>query len=230
MTQSAKRNLSGHGGAVLFGEVLRHIGIDEPRGDAVRRHAAAAKLAGDGAREADQAGLRGGVVRLAAVAARSHNRGQIDDAAVARLQHRAAGRAAEVENRGEVGRDHVIPVGVLHAHEEAVARDAGVIHEDIELTEFLHDRRNELFSFSVVRDIQHDTAPLSGSGEALRDPGSARLTRRRADHKGAHARERLRDRVTDTAARARYEGNAAFQRVRSKNLIFHLSFLYNFYR
>ena len=60
LTQSAKRNLSGHGGAVLFGEVLRHIGIDEPRGDAVRRHAAAAKLAGDGAREADQAGLRGG--------------------------------------------------------------------------------------------------------------------------------------------------------------------------
>ena len=28
LTQSAKRNLSGHGGAVLFGEVLRHIGID----------------------------------------------------------------------------------------------------------------------------------------------------------------------------------------------------------
>ena len=48
--------------AHLFGELLRHRGLDEARSHGVAADAARTEFLGDGTREADDTGFRGGVV------------------------------------------------------------------------------------------------------------------------------------------------------------------------
>jgi hypothetical protein len=59
----------------------------------------------------------------------------VDDPSPALLEHAAEDCLDEQERRAEVGREHVIPVGALHAEEQGVAGDAGVVDEDIDFTE-----------------------------------------------------------------------------------------------
>ena len=86
-------------------------------------------------RHADDAGLGGGVVGLAGVAAGADHRGDVDDAAAARLHHAAHHRARQAEDRLQVGVDHLVPVLVLHAQRQVVARDAGVVDQDGDVAE-----------------------------------------------------------------------------------------------
>ena len=55
------------------------------------------------------------------------------------LQHGPEKRLGEQKRAGEVGREHVVPVGALHAHHEAVAGDAGVVDEDLDFAEAIED-------------------------------------------------------------------------------------------
>ena len=55
------------------------------------------------------------------------------------LHHPAGGRAAGVEDAAEVRVEHGAPVVVGHAREQAVARDAGVVDEDVEVARLLDE-------------------------------------------------------------------------------------------
>ena len=83
---------------------------------------------------ADHAGLGGGVVGLAGIAGDADHRGDADDAArSAASSCRAARRAIRRKAAVRLTSITCLPVLVLHAHGEAVAGDAGVGDQDVEL-------------------------------------------------------------------------------------------------
>ena len=102
-------------------------GRDDVHRDAARRHFARQRLG-----EADQPGLRRGVVGLPGVAHLPDHRADRDDPAAALLQHRPHRRLRQHERGGEVGGHHRVPVLALHAHQQLIARDAGVADDDVE--------------------------------------------------------------------------------------------------
>lgn len=58
-----------------------------------------------------------------------------------------------VEGALEVGVEHGVPVFFLHAHEQGVAGDAGVVDEDVHGAEFRGDCFREVLHGGVVGDI-----------------------------------------------------------------------------
>ena len=114
---------------LVRGQVSRHVGGDEARGDRVDGHAAPRDLGGDGLGHADQAGLGRGVVGLPGVRARSDDRGDVDHAPVTGLDHRAQRIPREPEGGREVGADDRVPVLVRELQHDVVARDARVVDE-----------------------------------------------------------------------------------------------------
>ena len=69
----AERNLPQQRSGLGLIERPGHVGFDEPGGDAVDRNAAAAEFARQGAGHPGDAGLGGGIVRLAGIAAGAHD-------------------------------------------------------------------------------------------------------------------------------------------------------------
>ena len=63
------------------------------------------------------------------IAHQAHNRAHVDDAAAA-LAHKGLGeRARRIERALEIDIEHAVEGIVAHTHEQAVARDAGVVDE-----------------------------------------------------------------------------------------------------
>src|SRR6516225_10273996 len=123
----------------LVRQYVGHRRFDEARRDGVYGDAAGGDLDGDGLGQANQAGLCSDVIRLARVAALRHHRGNIDDPPGPRLHHHRQSLLYAQVRAGKVGLQHGVPVVFFHAHGEAVARDGGVVHQDVQPTEFLHD-------------------------------------------------------------------------------------------
>jgi hypothetical protein len=111
--------------------IAGHVRVDQPRrhhvhGDAPRRDFARQRLA-----EADEPGLRRRVVGLPGVAHLPDDRADADDPpAAASIIGLSRLRAART--RRQVGREHGVPVLALHAQQQLVARDAGVVDQDVE--------------------------------------------------------------------------------------------------
>src|ERR1700693_3646724 len=87
-----------------WGKRARHVGLDEAGGDAVHGDIAAADLARERLREADDSRLGGGVVRLAGIAREAYDGSHVHDAPRPRLHHAAQHRARKDEYRLEGGR------------------------------------------------------------------------------------------------------------------------------
>ncbi len=79
----------------------------------------------------------GGIVGLSRIANQSRDAGHVDDPAVFRSTHDAGSGARADKTTGQVGCDHVIPFLVRHASHQFVARDPGVVDQDIKPTVFL---------------------------------------------------------------------------------------------
>ena len=54
---------------------------------------------------------------------------------IAAAHHRMRQLAGQPEHRGQVDLQHRVPVGVRHAHEQAVLGDAGIVDEDVDAFE-----------------------------------------------------------------------------------------------
>ena len=85
--------------------------------------------------EADDAGLGGRVVDLAHLALLAVDRGDVDDAAGIAVAHALDHRPRHGEHRIEVGAHHRRPLVEGHLVEHAVARDAGIVDEDVDRPE-----------------------------------------------------------------------------------------------
>ena len=84
----------------------------------------------------------------------AHHRGDVDDPAAAGLEHRAAHRPGAEEHAGEVEVDHALPVGALHAHQQAVACDAGVVHQHIEAPFLFQHRFDQAFHLLFIGHVR----------------------------------------------------------------------------
>src|SRR6185436_17209746 len=108
-----------------------HVGFDVARRHRVHGNALAYDFLCQRLGEAGHAGLGGGVVGLAELALDGVHRGDVHDAAPAAIAHAIDHLARDVEHAVQVGVDHRHPVLLRHALEHRVARDAGIVHQDV---------------------------------------------------------------------------------------------------
>src|SRR4051794_12447811 len=118
----------------LLGQLVGHVGAHEPGRDDVRGDVAGAELARQRAREADQAGLRRRVVRLAGRAGEPDHRGDEDEPAPLAAQHAAGGPLRDPEGAGEVRVDDALELLVAHPHQQRVVGQPGVGHQHLDRT------------------------------------------------------------------------------------------------
>ncbi|KAG1390617.1 hypothetical protein G6F58_012938 [Rhizopus delemar] len=185
-TQAFESDVVDQRGTRFFRQRLGHVGVDEAGRHAVHGDVAAAQLTGQCARHARHARLGGRVVRLAGVAAGTHDGRDVDDASPAGLHHAAQDRARQAEHGRQVRVQHGGPVVVLHAHGQRIAGDAGVIDEDVRAAPFLAQRVDQRIAGFGVGHVQHHTA-ATGRRQGFGDGGCARVGRGGA-HDGCAAR------------------------------------------
>jgi len=68
---------------------------------------------------------------LTSIARNAHYRAQIDDTAHTLAQHHRLDGLGEVEHRLKIHGDHHIPLLLGHAHQQRVARNPGIVHQNI---------------------------------------------------------------------------------------------------
>src|SRR5882672_1646398 len=210
--EPAQRNLLEQRRPLLFRERPGHVGVDKSRRDAVDRDASAADLARQRAGHSGDAGLRRGIIDLPCVAARGDHGRDVDDAPGARLHHAAQHGLGEAEHRLEVGVDHRVPLGFLHAHGEVVLRDPRVVDEDRHRAVVLLEIRHDGIDVRLDPDVELHAPALHARGaKGVADRLRARRGSRRADHGGAPRAELERDRLADAARSAAYQRALALE-------------------
>ena len=177
----------------LLGKHLGQPRLDVTGSDDVGAHAAGTELAGERLGEADHPGLRRRIVRLAPVAVQADDRADVDDRAGSFLHHRPRHGAAGVEDRAQIGLDHLAPVLVGHPRKQAVTRQAGVVDEDVDVAR--PPRRAAPPARATRRRPALRGAP-SSDASAFGLVGAGAVAE---DHRGARRRELTRDRGPDAA-------------------------------
>src|SRR5262249_5007705 len=139
VAEPAERGVVEHRLLELVREHIREPRRDVAGRDHVGAHVAGAELARKGLREADDPGLRGGVVRLPGVAVDADDAGDVHDRARAPSHHPARRRAARVEDAAQVRVDDLAPVLVGHTRDQTVAGEAGVVDEHVQVASLLDE-------------------------------------------------------------------------------------------
>ena len=67
---------------------------------------------------------------------------------------------------GQIGFNHRLPLLVLHAHDETVLGNAGIIDEHINAAVFGHDVVDGLLRSFSITDIEHNAAAAAFKGFA----------------------------------------------------------------
>ena len=141
LTQTLQCNLPDQAGSLLFGKGTGHVGIDESGRDNVDRDAARTDFTGERFRECNDAGLGRRIVGLAGISGRANHRCNADNAALARFHHAAHDRLRGTKNRTQVGIQDGLPILILHAHQQLIPGDSGIVDQNGDRTEFGCDRR-----------------------------------------------------------------------------------------
>ena len=83
-------------------------------------------------------------------------------------QHRPHGRLGAKERALEVGRQNRVPVVLAHPHHQRVARDAGVVDQGVDPSEFRHRALDQRAGLVGVGDVTGEDLNLAPSfAEAL---------------------------------------------------------------
>ncbi len=113
---------------------------------------------------------------------------------------------------GQVRAQHGVPVLRLHAHGQAVARDGGVIDQDVQLAEFF-DRLAEsgLHLLGVGYIHRHGQRFAAGCGNFGHHGRQFFRVPRRRGHARAGLRQRKRRGAPDSLRRAGHQSDSIFQ-------------------
>jgi hypothetical protein len=93
------------------------------------------------------------------------DRANVDDAAPTARAHAFDHLARHVETRIHIDADHFRPLLMAHLVEEAVAGDAGIVHEHVDRPEFGFDSLSSFHAIVEIADIalhDHDVEFLGG--------------------------------------------------------------------
>ena len=125
--------------AHFFRELSGHGRFDESGRDGVGAHTAATHFLCYTFGECDHTGFGSRVVGLSGIAVHADYAGHVDDGTTALTHHNGDASVSEVEGGFEIDVDDGVPLRFCHAEHEAVFRDAGVVDQNIDLTEiFVH--------------------------------------------------------------------------------------------
>ena len=81
------------------------------------------------------------------------NRRYVYDSAKAAFQHASQRAAGQAKGRGQIDREHRIPVRILHTDEQTVASDAGVVDEDVDRSERAFNGRDQGINRRSVGEV-----------------------------------------------------------------------------
>ena len=144
--------------------------------------------------------LRRGVIGLSGIAGHAHDRGQVHDPPAARLHHLPHAGPGQAIHRGEIRGDDHVPVLGLHAQQQRVARDGGVVHQDGGQLRVLLELRHQRIDRGGAAGIEHRAAAVASVRRERRaERGRALFAGRGADDACAGATQGERDRVADAA-------------------------------
>ena len=188
-----RHDLKNFGGRLgVVDEPGRHVGPDESGGNGVDCHAPAREFASDGLGEPNHAGFGGGIVGLAGVAHHAAHGSDVDDAPPAGARHRPADELGPVKAAREIGRDHVVPIGIAHAKQEPIARDARVVHEDVDRGKLLEQLLRGLGDRGAIGDVDGEGLRLAARRNDRGRGGTARIGRFRDADDGDAVAQKLR--------------------------------------
>ena len=155
------------------------------------------ELARGGLGQADQAGLRGRVVGLAHLAGLPAHAGDLDDPSGLGPEHRPRDGLERVEGAEQVRLEHLAPRVDAHAHDQVVARDAGVVDQDVDLAERVERGLDQRLGRLRLSHVRLDGERLAAQRlDLLRGLlRGLRVARVREAHVGALLREPQRDRL-----------------------------------
>src|SRR3954468_5381712 len=176
---------------------------DRPGRDGVHADPALGDLLREALRERADRALRRAVVQELRAGLRGLDRGRVDDRRpLAHLGHRGLG---EVEHRDDVRPEDEVDLLGRDVEERLVGHlEGGVVDEDVELAELVDRALHQSEAVVAVADVagHRDAAPARLLDPPLRLGGVVMLLEVRAQHVGALARERDRDRPADARVRA----------------------------
>jgi hypothetical protein len=92
------------------------------------------------------------------------DRPDVDDAAPAAFDHAAERRLGHVEASAKVDAHHIMPVVIAHARERSVARDSGVVNDDVDRPDLGGDLCAAIEARLMIADIPFigpDARPLA---------------------------------------------------------------------
>ena len=144
-------------------ELVSHFAGDKSGGNRVDGDFAFGDLFGKTARHSDDSGLGSRVVRLARVADQSGDTGDVDDASVTRFHHLFRYRAGEQKSSSQGHSDHVVPLLIGHHWQKRIARDAGVVDEDVDLTPLFGNFVDNSIDGFTVSNVALDRFGLAAS-------------------------------------------------------------------
>jgi hypothetical protein len=173
--------------------------------DVARRHLARQRLA-----EPDEPRLRRRVVRLPGVAHLPDHRADAMMRPPRCLIIGFSTACVQRERRGQVRGDHGVPVVALHPQHQLVARDAGVVHQDVDAAVPLDTPATSASTRRGVGHVEPRLAPPARRTISSHHRARVVAARRRHDVR-ARARQHQRDRAPDAARRAGHDRDLARQ-------------------
>src|ERR1700736_3472173 len=137
----------------LVAEASRHGGFDEAGRHCVAGYSAGSDFAGDGHGEPDQSRFGCRVVGLAHLPEDTRD---VDDASPALLEHGTDDLLYREICRRQIGAEYSVPVGTLHAYDQLIACDPGVVDQNVDLAELSHRRFAGGLDLLFIADVNRE--------------------------------------------------------------------------
>src|SRR5208337_1595162 len=99
--------------------------------------------------------------RLSSLPDLPKNAGDVDDTAPSLLQHRANHSLDQHERSGEIGVDYFVPLRALHAYHQLITGNAGVVHENVNLTELSDHCLDSCLNLFFVAHVHFEHSRVS---------------------------------------------------------------------
>src|ERR1044071_1188707 len=196
------------------GQLVRQLRVEDAGGDGVDGDAEGRGLARQTLREADDGGLRRGVVDGRGERADGPDGGDVEDRALALPNHLFINRLGDGEEAVDVGVDDRVPGAVGGGGEVVAAVDGGVVDEDVQAAPLLHEFPRHVLEADAVCDGDFEgvgaAAVRLDLGPGLFGQVFARVVVE--GHVGALAREDLADGGAEAARAPRHERTLPFQK------------------
>jgi hypothetical protein len=166
LRQAPERHLGAHLLQHLVGHGRENGRLDEARGDRVHAHALGPELARPGLGEADDAELRGRIVRLPEVAVDADDAAGVEDHARALRDQGIDHGLGTMEDPAQVDVDDGVELLQRHLLQPRVLGDAGVVDEHVDTAELGLHRGDHGVDLGAVGDVDDEAQRPHAHGVA----------------------------------------------------------------